>query len=146
MSVVDEVNVLIGTAGSGHTLVGPQMHGMVKLGPDTISLPCGGYDYNDSKVIGFSHTHLEGVGGRGGRGNILLTATTGRLITDEKQYASRFSHDRETAEVGYYQVFLEDYGVNVELTATLHAGFHRYVFPEAGRAQILVDIGHTLGY
>ncbi|HQE24677.1 MAG TPA: GH92 family glycosyl hydrolase [Candidatus Atribacteria bacterium] len=147
MSVVDEVNVLIGTAGSGHALVGPQMpHGMVKLGPDTISLPCGGYDYNDSKVIGFSHTHLEGVGGRGGRGNILLTATTGRLITDEKQYASRFSHDRETAEVGYYQVFLEDYGVNVELTATLHAGFHRYVFPEAGRAQILVDIGHTLGY
>ena len=34
MSVVDEVNVLIGTAGSGHALVGPQMpHGMVKSRP-----------------------------------------------------------------------------------------------------------------
>jgi len=145
--VVDEVNVLIGTAGSGHALVGPQMpHGMVKLGPDTISLPCGGYDYNDPKIIGFSHTHLEGVGGRGGRGNILLTATTGELIVDEKEYASRFSHDNETAEVGYYQVLLEDYGVNVELTATEHVGFHRYTFPKSDKAQILIDVGHTLGH
>ncbi len=144
--VVDEVNVFIGTAGSGHALVGPQMpHGMVKLGPDTISLPCGGYDYNDPKIIGFSHTHLEGVGGRGGRGNISLTATTRELIVDEKKYASRFSHDKETAEVGYYQVLLQDYNVNVELTASKHVGFHRYTFPRSDKAQILVDIGHTLG-
>ena len=68
---VEFVNPFIGTAGSGHALVGPlHPHGMVKLGPDTISLPCGGYDYTDGKILGFSHTHLEGVGGSGGRGNM----------------------------------------------------------------------------
>lgn len=141
------VNPFIGTAGLGHTLVGPQRpHGMVKLGPDTISLPCGGYDYNDGVILGFSHTHLEGVGGRGGRGNIMLTASTGKLLVEESEFASTFLHEDETARVGYYQVRLQDYDVNVELTATEHCGYHRYTFPKTDCGHLLLDVGHTLGY
>jgi predicted alpha-1,2-mannosidase len=146
MSFTEKVNLMIGTAGSGHAIPGPQHpHGMIKLSPDTISLPCAGYDYNDGRMIGFSHTHLEGVGGSGGRGNILLTGTTGPLMVDEREYASRFSHEDEKAEVGYYQVRLLDYDVNVELAASAHCGFHRYTFPGGKESRILLDLGHTLG-
>ena len=143
---VEFVNPFIGTAGSGHALVGPlHPHGMVKLGPDTISLPCGGYDYTDGKILGFSHTHLEGVGGSGGRGNIMLSASVGDLKVEEKEFASVYSHEDESARVGYYQVRLLDYDINVELSATKHCGFHRYTFPKTKDAHILVDVGHTLG-
>lgn len=146
MPYVDYVNLMIGTAGNGHAIPGPQRpHGLVKLSPDTITLPCAGYDYNDGRVIGFSHTHLEGVGGRGGRGNLLLTATTGPLAVEETEYASRFSHRDESARVGYYQVRLQDYDVNAELAATEHCGFHRYTFPTGRAGRILLDVGHTLG-
>jgi predicted alpha-1,2-mannosidase len=146
MLFTEKVNLMIGTAGSGHAIPGPQHpHGMIKLSPDTISLPCAGYDYNDGRMIGFSHTHLEGVGGSGGRGNILLTGTTGPLIVEEREYASRFSHEDEKAKVGYYQVRLLDYGVNVELAATAHCGFHCYTFPKGKESRILLDLGHTLG-
>ena len=69
--LIDYVNVFIGTAGSGHAVVGPQLpEGMVKLGPDTDRLPCAGYDYTDLKILGFSHTTRKEQGKRG-RGNIL---------------------------------------------------------------------------
>lgn len=140
------VNPFIGTIGLGHALVGPQRpHGMLKLLPDTIKQPCGGYDYSDGKIFGFSHTHLEGVGGRGGRGNIMFTATNGPLEVEEEEFASLFSHNDEKAEVGYYQVRLTDYDINVELAATEHCGYHRYTFPKGKDNRVLLDLGHTLG-
>lgn len=144
---IDYVNVFIGTAGSGHAIVGPQLPGgMVKLCPDTDRLPCAGYDYTDLKILGFSHTHTEGAGASGGRGNILLTAATGKVKTDETVYASRYSHDRETGKIGYYQVFLSDCSVDVELTCSRHTGLHRYTFCDlSDKPYIIIDIGHTLG-
>ena len=50
---------------------------------------------------------------------------------------SKFSHEKESASAGYYQVFLDDYGINVELTATERCGIQRYTFPEAKSAIIL---------
>ena len=45
-------------------------------------------------------------------------------------YRSRFSHSTEEAHPGYYKVKLDDYNINVELTATTRVGFHKYTFPE----------------
>ena len=60
------INTFIGTGGDGHTYPGPSMpYGMVQLSPDTRlegQAACGGYYYPDSTIIGFSHTHLNGVG------------------------------------------------------------------------------------
>lgn len=144
---IDYVNVFIGTAGSGHAIVGPQLPlGMVKLCPDTDRLPCAGYDYTDLRILGFSHTHTEGAGASGGRGNILVTASSGKVKTDEDEHSSGYSHDRETGKVGYYQVYLNDCNVNVELTCTKHVGFHRYTFCNlADQPYIILNIGHTLG-
>jgi len=142
---VDYVNPLIGTKGPGNVLPGPlRPHGMVKLGPDCLGFPLGGYEYEDSTIVGFSHTHLEGSGG-GAYGNILLLPMVDGLdaILRGKCF-SGFRHATETASPGYYAVTLDNYGVRAELTATEHAGFHRYTFPASDSSTILIDVGHSL--
>ena len=55
-------------------------------------------------------------------------------------YRSRFSHSTEEAHPGYYKVKLDDYNINVELTATTRVGFHKYTFPETKDAHIILDL------
>ena len=56
------------------------------------------------------------------------------LTTDPESqklaYASGFSHENETAEPGYYSVFLDTYQVKAEITATQRGAIHRYTFPK----------------
>ena len=55
-----------------------------------------------------------------------------------------FSHEQESARPGYYQVLLQDDSINVELTATLRAGLHRYTYPKASDARLIVDMEPTI--
>lgn len=150
----DSVNVFIGTGGHGHTFPGATLpHGMVQLSPDTRLLgwdACSGYYYDDTSIMGFTHTHLSGTG-IGDYGDILFMPVVGEkpLIagTAEKPdegYRSRFSHEQESARPGYYQVLLQDDSINVELTATLRAGLHRYTYPKASDARLIVDMEPTI--
>jgi len=143
------VDPLIGTSGSGNSVPGALLpHGVVKLSPDCLVDPgdVDSYEYRADRIEGFSHTHFQGPGGGGnGYSQILLTATTGDLKTEEIDYASAYSHEQEAAEPGYYMVGLLDYDVQAELTSTAHAGYHRYTFPAADPARILVDVGHCRG-
>ncbi|WP_456441745.1 glycoside hydrolase domain-containing protein, partial [Caldithrix abyssi] len=152
---IQYVNPFIGTGGHGHTFPGATLpFGMVQLSPDTrISGwdACGGYHYSDSTIIGFSHTHLSGTGCID-YGDILFMPTVGKLHlqpgTEENPqsgYRSHFSHKNEMAEAGYYRVFLDDYQIQVELTATQRVGFHKYTFPASDEAQIIIDLLHGLG-
>ncbi|HEX7457744.1 MAG TPA: glycoside hydrolase family 92 protein, partial [Ginsengibacter sp.] len=83
---VNYVNPYIGTGGHGHVFLGANVpFGAVQLGPVNISEGwdwCSGYNYADSTIIGFSHTHLSGTG-IGDLGDILIMPTTGELITDK---------------------------------------------------------------
>ncbi len=150
----DSVNVFIGTGGRGHTFPGATLpHGMVQLSPDTRLFgwdACSGYYYDDTSIMGFSHTHLSGTG-IGDYGDILFMPVVGEkpLIagTAEKPdegYRSRFSHEQESARPGYYQVLLQDDSINVELTATLRAGLHRYTYPKVSDARLIVDMEPTI--
>lgn len=151
---VDQVNPFIGTGGHGHTFPGATLpFGLVQLSPDTRVHDwdaCAGYHYSDKTIIGFSHTHLSGTGIRE-YGTILVLPLTGDLIQgkeakplDAKRFASAFSHDNETANPGYYQVFLDSYKIDAELTATTRAGMHRYTFPASDNGHFLVDLVHGL--
>jgi len=115
------VNPFIGTRGDGNALPGPLVpRGMVKVGPDTASGICTieSYEWDDDRIEGFSHTHLEGPGGsNNGYSQVLVTATTGDFSPDPEAWVSRYSHDREEASLGYYRVDLLDFDVGVELTA-----------------------------
>jgi predicted alpha-1,2-mannosidase len=59
-------------------------------------------------------------------------------------YRARFSHADESARPGYYSVYLPDYKVKVELTASARAGFHRYTFPETTAGHVIVDLQHGI--
>ncbi len=139
------VNPLIGTGGHGHTYPGVQLpFGMLQISPDTRLSGwdgCSGYHYSDSLLYGFSHTHLSGTGVPD-YCDVLLIPTTGPVKWQQEQYASGFSHLREKASAGLYQVVLDKYDIYAELTATPRVGLHRYTFPAQGQANVIIDLKH----
>lgn len=139
------VDPFIGTGGHGHTFPGPTMpFGMVQLSPDTRLTGwdgCSGYHYSDTKVYGFSHTHLSGTG-CSDYGDVLLMPTTGKPKLTHKGYASTFSKQKEKASVGYYSVLLDKYKIKAELTATTRVGLHKYTFPKSSQSNIILDLNH----
>ena len=146
---------LVGTGGHGHTYPGATVpFGFVQLSPDTRTHgwdACGGYYYSDSSILGFSHTHLSGTGCTD-LGDILILPLTGQLNDeraykplDAERFQSGFTHENELAQPGYYRVLLEKYDILAELTATAHAGMHRYTFPASDQGHLLIDLVHGIG-
>ena len=149
-NLTEYVNPFIGTGGHGHTYPGATTpFGMVQLSPDSRLEGwdgCGGYHYSDSIIYGFSHTHLSGTG-VSDYGDILLMPTTGELRLNNGSdgnpgYRSSFSHKNEIAKAGFYQVLLDDYSINTELTTSKRVGFHKYTFPSEETAQVIIDLEH----
>ncbi|MFH4965696.1 GH92 family glycosyl hydrolase [Gaetbulibacter sp. M235] len=147
------VNPFIGTDGPGNTYPGATVpFGMVQLSPDIGILGwdrIAGYFYQDSIISGFSHTHLSGTGA-GDLYDILVMPTNSRFserIKDNNfEPFSKFSHDKEKASPGYYQVDLLDYGIKAELTTTARTGIHKYTFPKDSLSQIHIDLGYALNW
>lgn len=148
------VNPFIGTGGYGHTHPGAMLpHGMIQPGPDTRIDgwdSCSGYYYEDSTINGFAHTRLSGTG-CADFGDFLLMPTVGEQKVEylgkesqQRPFASAFSHRNEYAEPGYYSVFLDTYGVKAELTATERAAMHRYTFPESKESGFILDMDYNI--
>lgn len=148
------VNPFIGTGGHGHTHPGAMLpHGMIQPGPDTRIDgwdSCSGYYYEDSTINGFAHTRLSGTG-CADFGDFLLMPTVGEQKVEylgkesqQRPFASAFSHRNEYAEPGYYSVFLDTYGVKAELTATERAAMHRYTFPESKESGFILDMDYNI--
>ncbi len=144
------VNPKIGTGGHGHVFVGANVpFGFVQLGPTSIPQEwdwCSGYHDSDKTVIGFSHTHLSGTG-IGDLFDITVMPVIGPTVpargTEEDPESGAWSYadrSKEITEPGYYSVPLERYNITAELTATARVGMHRYTFPEADDAAILLDL------
>ncbi|MBD9379551.1 glycoside hydrolase family 92 protein [Pseudoxanthomonas sp. PXM04] len=153
-----DVDPFIGTGGEGHTYPGATVpFGMVQLSPDTRIQPrkdaygwAAGYRHDDRTIVGFSHTHFSGTG-HSDLGDVLLMPISGEVKLERGNpdqpgsgYTSRFRHDDETAQPGYYAVTLDDYGVRAELTATARVGVHRYSFPRGKPAHVLIDLRTSL--
>lgn len=152
---LDYVNPFIGTGGKGKTYPGATMpFGMVQLSPDNgrggwdwIS----GYFHPDSVISGFSHTHLSGTG-IGDLYDISFMPVTRPLPPERNHslvaatgsgYYSLFSHGKETARPGYYSVYLDDYDLDVELTATTRTGIQKYTMNSRGSLDIRVNLGYS---
>jgi predicted alpha-1,2-mannosidase len=152
------VDPFIGTGPDGHTFPGATVpFGMVQLSPDTQIRPfkqsykwASGYRYEDTTILGFSHTHFSGSG-HSDLGDVLLQPVSGEVRLEpgdadkpESGYGSRFSHAHEMAAPGYYAVDLLDYGIHAELTASLRVGVHRYTYPAGKPAHVLVDLRSSI--
>ena len=141
------VNPLIGTGkgpgDSENLFPGAVMpFGMVQFSPDTEDKGLG-YHYDQQVLKGFSMTHMSGVG-CANEGEVFLTATTGPVETQEPAIESPYSHHQESASPGYYQVRLQRWDVNAELTATDRTGMVRFTFPVDKAANVVLPISHSL--
>lgn len=153
--VTTYVNPFIGTGPVDNSLSGNNYpgatvpFGMVQLSPDTRTEIDwdynSGYNYNDKHIVGFSHTHLSGTG-LADFFDILFLPVSGDFDfwhNNPAHYQSEFSHEKESAKPGYYQVYLDKYGVNAELTATERCGFHRYTYPKGKASHLIVNLVHS---
>lgn len=148
-SLLGYVNPFVGTDWNGHTFPGAAYpFGMVQLSPDTRPRAgdwdgCSGYHYRDSVIYGFSHTHLSGTG-CDDLCDILLMPAVGLNSPDisPDDYKSGFSHSREKASPGFYEVFLDKPQVLAQFTVGERFGVHRYVFPNGVAPQIVLDLRH----
>ncbi len=149
------VNCFQGTGGHGHTYPGATVpFGMVQLSPDTFNDEwdwCSGYHSTDTSIMGFSHTHLSGTG-CGDLLDFLVAPCTGemKLVPGDRKnpsagYRSTFDKKTEVASPGYYRVLLSNSGIQAQLTATEHAGLHKYTFPASDSAHFVVDLAHIYG-
>jgi putative alpha-1,2-mannosidase len=150
------VDPFIGTGGHGHVYPGATVPwGMVQLSPDQGQQGwdwIAGYNWEDSLLVGFSHTHLSGTG-IGDLLDILVMPVSHYVPLDvpirnrwDRAARSRFSHDREEASPGYYAVDLLDQEIRAELTATARVGVHRYTFPETDQPALFLDLGYAINW
>jgi predicted alpha-1,2-mannosidase len=164
-SLSSNVDTRIGTAegaadfgtggGAGATYPGPVApFGMVQLSPDTFPStenPAGGYSYGDTKLRGFSLTHLSGAGCAGLQDVPLLPTThaidaspsPGDTFDVDPRYVPTFTHQGEVARPGDYRVRLDPgaQAIGVELTAAKRAGALRLTFPSDAGGSVLVNAG-----
>lgn len=149
------VDPMIGSGGHGHVFVGASVpFGAVQLGPNNIFKGwdwCSGYHASDSIMIGFSHTHLSGTG-MPDLGDVLIMPYTGDIKLDKgtqqnpaSGYASHYSHANEKSKPGYYAVKLDDYNIEVQVTATARVGMHQYQFPKGKNAHVIIDLKEGIG-
>ncbi|MDR6633717.1 putative alpha-1,2-mannosidase [Phyllobacterium sp. 1468] len=143
------VNLFVGTklteTGGGHSgNVNPGAQtpfGMVSFGPDTKGegkgwgYGSGGYYYGDSTIRYFSLTHLNGPGCRGQGAVAILPKDEGTAMTTK---GIAYSHSKEDAEPGYYQVKFDN-GINSEFTATTRTGMSRFTFDDKDKAFLIID-------
>ncbi len=149
--LTDDVNPLLGTATlwdkadlgftPTHRAWGAEVfpgaslpNAMVQLTPVTKFHSGSGYQYEDTVIQAFAHTSK----GHWNLCNIPLMPATGNITPDD--YGSAFSHNNETAHPGYYQVYLQRYGINAELTSTLRCAFHKYTFPDGQSKKLVADL------
>ena len=151
----DYVNVFTGSSNSRWAdFPGAALpFGMVKLSPDNQdNVWNGGYEYTVGSISGFSHIHAMSLGG------VSVMPVVGKMELYPRQvktfpgqldgpfgtmwtagYRSRYTKSTEKASAGYYSVFLQDYGIKAELTATTRTGWLQFTFPETDEAHILFD-------
>ncbi|WP_315814971.1 hypothetical protein [Paraflavitalea speifideaquila] len=121
---------------AGLTFPGSSLpNAMVQLSPMTEYGSGAGYEYEDSVILGFTHTNK-------GHWN-LCNIPVLPLSNPGAPFGSRFSHQKESAAPGYYQVYLEDYKVDVQLTSTLRCGYHQYRYDNNTNRQILFDLARA---
>jgi predicted alpha-1,2-mannosidase len=119
---------------AGLTFPGSSLpNAMVQLSPITEFGSGAGYEYEDDMVYGFAHTNK----GHWNLCNIPILP----LSNPGRSFGSKFSHQNESASPGFYQVYLTDYKVNVSLTSTLRAGYHKYEFQDNTNRQVLFQMG-----
>lgn len=142
---VEYVNTLMGTdtefiLSNGNTYPAIALPwGMNFWTPQTAKMGDGWvYGYDHYKIRGFKQTHQPSPW-INDYGQFSLFPLTGKLVINENERGSWFSHKAEIAKPHYYKVYLADYDVVTEITPTERAAMFRFTFPENDESYVLVD-------
>jgi predicted alpha-1,2-mannosidase len=132
------------TSGGGNTFPGAVVpFGMTQWSPDTSPNRSagGGYNYGDTKFMGYSLTHVSGPG-CGAGGDIPMLPMTGALPTgNPNQLTSAFSNDNEIAQAGYYSAQSNQPNtITSQFTATAHSSMARFTYPSGQAAGFLIKL------
>lgn len=141
----DWVNPLMGTA-SKHSLSTGNTYpaiacpwGMNFWMPQTGKMGDGwAYTYDAEKLRGFKQTHQPSPW-INDYGQFAIMPITGKIVFNEDERASWFSHKAEIARPYYYSVYLADHDVTTEITPTERAARLRFTYPTTDSAFVVVD-------
>lgn len=149
------VDPLIGTKNGGNVFPGAVVpFGMLSWSPEntrgsaTSTAAPGGYQYDATRIRGFSLTHMSGTGCAGGSGDIPFFPYAGEVTsspasdTKDAVYAADFAHADESAEPGHYKVGLAS-GVTADLTATTRTGSGQFTYPADKAASLLIRTANS---
>ncbi|MEV6417344.1 GH92 family glycosyl hydrolase [Kribbella sp. NPDC051718] len=151
------VDPLVGSARDGTTWPGAvRPFGMISWSPtstrgdQTSTGAANGYQYDVTRVRGFSLTHVSGAGcNPGAAGDIPIMPYVGTVDTSptadtkDAKYASDFSHADEIAKPGRFTVKLAN-GVKSDLAVTTRAGVGDFTFPTEGQPNLLFRTSNSL--
>lgn len=148
LNYVDYVNPLVGTqstfelsAGNTYPVIA-RPWGMNFWSPQTGKMGDGWqYKYTVNKIRGFKQTHQPSPW-INDYGQFSIMPVVGSPIFEEEKRASWFSHKSEIVKPHYYQAYLADYDVLVELTPTERAALFRFTFPESDHSYVVIDAFH----
>ena len=116
--------------------------GMIQWSPDTSPNAVqsgGGYAYADSRISGFSLTHLSGTGCPSYQ-DIPILPTVGAVGNAPEAAAATFSHGQEHASPGRYQVELGPAPISVSLAVTTRTGISSFEFPRGTASNVLFKV------
>jgi predicted alpha-1,2-mannosidase len=120
------------TAPFGMTNWSPQTHNSEKK--------ClSAYYYKDSVITGFRGSHWLSGSCTQEYGSMAVMPVSGNFVADPKIRGSFFSHSDEIAAPFYYKVYLKDYDIIAEMSATPRCGIMKFTFKKEGMAHIAVS-------
>lgn len=142
---VDYVSTLVGTM-SKHALSTGNTYPAVALPwgmnfwtPQTGKMGDGwAYTYDSDKIRGFKQTHQPSPW-INDYGQFSIMPVTGKVVFNQDERASWFSHKAEVATPYYYKVYLADFDVVTEFSPTERAAAFRFTFPKTKDAYVVVD-------
>lgn len=100
----------------------------------------GGYNYNEDEILGFGQIHdwmMSGIG-------IMPSVNSVDPSLGEQEWKSKFRHDDEIVQPGYHRVFLQNYKIRVDQTATDRVSFYTFQYQQDAKARIIINLGGYL--
>ncbi|MDE7473019.1 MAG: GH92 family glycosyl hydrolase, partial [Muribaculaceae bacterium] len=142
---VDYVSTLVGTQSKHHLSTGntyPAVAvpwGMNFWTPQTGKMGDGwAYTYDSEKIRGIKQTHQPSPW-INDYAQFAIMPVTGKVVFDEDERASWFSHKAEVATPYYYRNYMADWDVVTEITPTDRAAIMRFTFPENELSTVVID-------
>jgi predicted alpha-1,2-mannosidase len=98
------------------------------------------YQYFEKTIRGFQQSH-QCSSWVNDYAVFSLMPVTGKLVVNEDERATSFSHDNEIAQPGYYKVKLNN-NITTEISPTERGAHLRFTFPKSKGAYLVLD-GYT---